>query len=156
MARLSAVEGCGAAERFDAVIHALIEWMGRSFSPEQYVFWTRLQCTAWTLADIAIVYYMLRIGDLARRLLNIEPHRISYAILAATLPFAAAIPFQTNGTMIYLLEIAVTVPHFMLILITMACDAGLGLRALKKIVEAPERVGVDGSDGSAAEFRGHT
>ena len=112
---------------------AWIQWMGSQFSPEQYVFWTRIECTAWTLADILIVFGVLRIADIARAVTGIERHRISYVVLMATLPLAAAIPLEPTGPFILFLEILVTVPHFLIILYVMARDARLFAAALTKL-----------------------
>ena len=115
------------------MIHAVIEWMGTAFSPEQYVFWTRIQCTVWTLADLVIVFYLLRIGDWARGATGLERHRISYVIWAATLPPAAAIPFQTSGDVIFLLEILVTAPHFLIIVYVLIADSHAFIAALARL-----------------------
>jgi hypothetical protein len=104
------------------MIQAVIMWMGSRFSPEQYIFWTRIQCTAWTLADILIVYYLLRIGDLARSFLKVERHKVCYVIWLATLPLSATIPFLTRGYYIFAVELLVTLPHFLIILYALAAD----------------------------------
>jgi hypothetical protein len=104
------------------MIESVILWMGSRFSPEQYVFWTRIQCTAWTLADILIVYYLLRIGDLARTFLKVERHKVCYVIWLATLPLSAAIPFLTSGRHVFAVELLVTIPHFLIILYALAAD----------------------------------
>jgi len=112
---------------------AWIQWLGSQFSPEQYVFWTRIECTAWTLADVLIVFGMLRIADIARAVAGVERHRISYVVLMATLPLAVVIPIEPTGTFVLFLEILVTIPHFLIILYVMARDARLFAAALKKL-----------------------
>jgi hypothetical protein len=111
-----------------------IAWMGNAFSPEQYVFWTRIECTAWTLADVVIVFYLLRIGDLARAAARRERHRVSYVVLAATLPPAAVIPLEPGGQFIFLIEVLVTVAHFLIILYALAADAALYKDLFLKLV----------------------
>ena len=112
------------------MIQAVIMWMGSRFSPEQYIFWTRIQCTAWTLADILIVYYLLRIGDLARSFLKVERHKVCYVIWLATLPLAATIPFLTSGRHVFAVELLVTLPHFLIILYALAADGRYLLQTL--------------------------
>jgi hypothetical protein len=113
---------------------ALIEWMGGAFSPEQYVFWTRVQCTAWTLADLVIVFYLLRLANLARVITNAKPHQFSYVLFAATLPLSALIPFLSRGSTIFLVELAVTIPHFLIILYVLASDAKIMRDALTRVI----------------------
>ncbi len=105
------------------MLDALINAMGNAFTPEQYLFWTRIECSAWTLADIVIVFYLIRLANRARLLLHRGPHVFSYAILAATAPLAAFIPFASTGGIILLIELAVTIPHFLIILYILAKDA---------------------------------
>jgi hypothetical protein len=112
----------------------MIEMIGTWFSPEQYVFWTRIECTAWTLADYVIVFSLLRTGDLARTITGSARHGISYAILFATVPFAVFIPVASRGSLIFVLELAVTIPHFCLILYVLFSDARVGIQALSRLL----------------------
>ena len=104
---------------FDALLNA----MGNAFTPEMYLFWTRIECSAWTLADVVIVFYLIRLANAARKVLNRDPHVFSYLILAATIPVAAFIPLAPTGGIILLIELAVTIPHFLLILYVLGKDA---------------------------------
>ncbi len=104
------------------MVREVILWMGSHFSPEQYLFWTRVQCVAWTSADLVIVFYILRIANLGRCVLKVRPHRWSYVVLAITaggIPFIAA---AGTGWRIFLLELLITVPHFLIILYVAAAD----------------------------------
>lgn len=97
------------------MLHDLILWLGAQFSPEQYLFWTRIQCLAWTSADIIIVFYAIRIANLGRGMIGQPLHRIPYIILAATIPFVPFIATAATGWHIFLLELAITIPHFCLL-----------------------------------------
>ncbi|NIA12437.1 MAG: hypothetical protein GWP08_00045 [Nitrospiraceae bacterium] len=117
----------------------MIEWMGGLFTPEQYVLWTRIQCTAWTLADFVIVFGLLRISDRARAVCGRPGHVWAYGVLLATAPVAAVIPFARRGGLIFVIELLVTVPHFVLILWVLIADAGTFARALSRLVEEKEK-----------------
>jgi len=108
----------------------LIHSIGNSFSHEQYMFWSRVEGTLWTAADVVLVVFLLRTTNLFRRYLGIRLHRISYIIVALTLPLAVFIPFHDNARTFFYLELAVTVPHFLLILYLCIGDAGNALRAI--------------------------
>ena len=112
-----------------------IQWMGAHFTPEQYLRWTRIECAAWTLADFVLVFYLLRMANLARRVTRAHPRRLSFAILWATALPAVCIPFAPTGARIFGLELAVTVPHFYLILDVLVRDARHAARALAEILD---------------------
>ena len=105
------------------MLDALLNAMGNAFTPEMYLFWTRIECSAWTLADVVIVFYLIRLANAARKVLNRDPHVFSYLVLAVTIPLAAFIPLAPTGGVILLIELAVTIPHFLLILYVLAKDA---------------------------------
>lgn len=86
------------------------------FTAAQYLFWTRIECLAWTGADVVIVFCLLRIADVARRAAGRPPHVFSYAVLGATLLFVPMIVFARDGWTLFLAELAITIPHFALIL----------------------------------------
>lgn len=112
------------------MILEFVQTIGSHFTHEQYLFWSRVQGTLWTAADIAIVFYLIRITNLFRGFLRIRPHRLSYAILALTLPFAVLIPLVDDARSFFYLELAVTIPHFLLILYLFFGDANNALKAL--------------------------
>lgn len=116
----------------------IVEHLGTRFTHEQYLFLSRIQGSLWTAADIVIAFVLIRIGNLARRVVGARLHRISYVVLLATLPPAAYIPFVDSGSMFFRLELAVTIPHFLIILYVCAADARIGLRALCEALDDSE------------------
>ena len=105
------------------MLDTLLNAIGNAFTPDQYLFWTRIECSAWSLADVLIVFYLIRLANAARKIVNRDPHVFSYLILAATIPIAAFIPLAPTGGIILLIELAVTIPHFLLILYVLTKDA---------------------------------
>ena len=105
-----------------------------AFTPESYLFWSRIQGSLWTSADIVICWYLLRLGNLARAISGKRPHRVCFAILFATLPLAALIPVAPNATAFYRLELLVTIPHFLIILYVMLVDWKWAWAAYRRIV----------------------
>jgi hypothetical protein len=105
-------------------IEALLQ-MPASFTAEQYLFWTRIQCLAWTAADLVIVYYVLRLANLARETMGQRKHVFSYAALAGTAFFAPLVFLARDGWTMFLTELAITVPHFLLILYAGAANLRL-------------------------------
>lgn len=103
--------------------------VGELFSPEAYLMLTRIEGSLWTLADFVIVCYLLKIADLLRVYVGRRRHRLSYFVLAATVPFALILPVAPNGTAFFRLELMVTIPHFLLILYVCLGDIQIAAKA---------------------------
>ena len=112
------------------MILEFVRELGHHFTHEQYLFWSRIQGTLWTLADLGIVFYLIRVTNLFRTYLDMRRHRGSYVLLAATVPFAVFVPIVESAKGFFYLELAVTIPHFLLILYLCISDAGNALRAI--------------------------
>ena len=119
------------------MIHGIVLWMGTHFSPEEYLVWTRIQCVAWTAADLLIVFYLVRIANLGRGLLGLRKHRYSYGILALTVAGLPVIAWTQDGGTIFLLELLITVPHFLLILYLLAADIRFLAPVLARLLKQP-------------------
>jgi len=107
-----------------------------AFTPEAYLYWSRIQGSLWTAADIVICWYLLRLGNLARAICSQRPHRIAFGILFATLPIAALIPVAPNATAFYRIELLVTIPHFLIILYVFLVDWKWAWQAYRRLMAA--------------------
>ncbi len=97
----------------------MIETMAKlaaSFSPEQYLWWTRLQCIGWTSADAVIVVALIRLANAARALEGSTQHIFPYLVLGFSLLFAPLVFVAPTGRLLFFLELLITLPHFALIL----------------------------------------
>ena len=110
----------------------LLREAGDWFRGEPYIISTRVVSSLWTFADIVIVLYLIRIGNLFRRHVGQRTHRISYGVLAATVPFAAMLPFVRTGMAFVRIEFIVTLPHFALILYLLIANASLVARSFAR------------------------
>jgi len=108
-----------------------------AFTPESYLYWSRIQGSMWTAADFVICWYLLRLGNLARTICGKRLHRISFGILALTVPFALLIPVAPNATAFYRLELLVTIPHFLLILYVFLVDWKWAWQAYRRVMAPP-------------------
>lgn len=116
-----------------------VDYIGTRFTAEQYLFWSRIEGTLWTAADVAIAFLLIRMGNLVRGVAGRRRHRVSYLVLLATLPAAGCIPIVQSADTFFRLELAVTIPHFLIILYVCAADARTGLRALHIALSAGEQ-----------------
>lgn len=108
------------------MIDQAIHWMGTHFSPESYLFWTRIQCLLWTAADVVIVYNLIRIANTGRKLTGDRPHRVSYVVLGLTLLPTPLIAVAKTGGTVFLIELLITAPHFLLILYLLWANRRVG------------------------------
>jgi hypothetical protein len=115
-----------------------IRWAGAQFSPEAYLFWTRVQCLAWTGADLVIVYHLLRLANRARALAGWRPHVLSFVVTGATVLLVPGVLVAPTGRGIFMLELLITVPHFLIILYVLVADAGVLARALHRWTASPD------------------
>ncbi|MBI4558318.1 MAG: hypothetical protein HY706_12120 [Candidatus Hydrogenedentes bacterium] len=106
----------------------------RDFTPHRYMTLTRLEGMGWTLADVVIVFLLIRIANLCRGYQGRRVHIFSYAVLASTLPFLPIIATAEDGMVFFCAELVVTVPHFVLILYVMLGDAQIGTMVLRELV----------------------
>lgn len=110
------------------IIRQLGEWL----TPERYIASTRILSSLWTLADLVIVFYLIRIANLFRRYNAIATHKIPYLVLAFTVPFTALLPFAPTGYAFFRLELIITFPHFVLILYLLIANANIAASAFAK------------------------
>src|SRR5690606_30537305 len=97
-----------------------------------------------------ICWYLLRLGNLARAVAGVRLHRVSFAVLFATLPVAALIPVATNATAFYRIELIVTIPHFLLILYVFLVDWKWAWAAYRKVLESRDDLTVQGKRGNGS------
>lgn len=128
------------------MIDAWIETLGRSFSAADYLYWTRIQCVAWTCADLAIVYFFIRIANLCRSITGTRRHRLSYVVLAASALPLPGVTLADSGGIIFLVELFITMPHFILILYLLAANRRVGPEALSMLLARKEGGGRNGED----------
>jgi hypothetical protein len=112
-----------------------ILWMSSRFSPEQYLFWTRWQCLAWTLADLLIVFFLIQLSNQARGVVQRRPHRFSYAVVAFTALLLPFVPVSPSGGLLFLVELGITVPHFLLLCYLLTANIWVYTAFLSKLTE---------------------
>ena len=118
----------------------MLEWVrsvGERFSPEDYLFWTRIQGALWTAADLVIVLALLLTCNVVREYLGRRKHRISFIIVGLTAVLALFLPVAASGAAIFRLELLITVPHFIIILYLCLYDAPVAAEALARRLGEP-------------------
>ncbi|MFP4171549.1 MAG: hypothetical protein ACLFV4_01425 [Candidatus Hydrogenedentota bacterium] len=116
----------------------LPEWIQRIsdfFPGEVYLHWSRIQGSLWTLAGYVIIFYLLRLTNLCRAITGRALHRLPYVALAATIPFALVIPIAPTSMALFRIELAVTVPHFFIILYLLAANLRSTPQALAQLTQ---------------------
>lgn len=99
-----------------------ISLLGSHFDADTYLFWSRIEGSLWTVADIVLCFYIIRIANLLRQPLGLRPHILPYVLLALTLPIAVFIPIVPHGHAFFRIELAVTLPHFAILVYILAIN----------------------------------
>ena len=123
---------------------AWVHWLGAQFSPEAYLFWTRIQCLAWTTADVVLILGLLALFNRCRREAGYRTHFFSYLVLGATVILAPLVWWAPTGALVFALELCIPVPHFLMILYLLAASGPLALEVAMKLtqpLESPQRHG---------------
>lgn len=118
-------------------MHDLILYAGSCFSAGQYLYWTRIQCMAWTVADIALILALLRLANLCRAITGARKHIFSYIVLFMSAMLAPLVLWAPNGSVIFALELLITVPHFLIILYVLASGRVIFAQAWYRITQSP-------------------
>jgi hypothetical protein len=117
------------------MIHDFIAWMGSLFSPEAYLFWTRIQCLLWTAADVLIIVFLTRSANLLRVVCGAPLHRVPFIILGVSLVPVPLVVLVPTGMQLFLVELLITVPHFLLILYVLLANIAHAPRGFAKLLE---------------------
>lgn len=104
--------------------------IGRGFSPECYLVTTKVQGILWSTADIALIYFLLKITDLARAGQSARAvWRYRLLCLSATLvPFLV---LATTSRRFFILESIIFGLQFTVLIYTLAADTRPVLGFLK-------------------------
>lgn len=116
----------------------MLEWLaaaGAWFTPEQYLWWTRWQCMAWTAADVVIVVALVRMANTARGVNGKQPHVFPYLVLLFTLFFVPLIFVAPTGGAMFAVELLITLPHFGLIVYLLGINRGSFLKLVTLLEE---------------------
>jgi hypothetical protein len=104
--------------------------IAEAFGPTEYVFWTRFQVVAWSVADISLVFAVLRIIDLARTNAGEPRIRVRYGLLAVSAGLTPVIFVLDSSQQIFRLEAAVVGLQFAILIFSIIIDRQTVLRFL--------------------------
>ena len=112
------------------LIDTLFLRIAEGFSPSEYIFWTKIQIVAWSAADIALVFAVLRIAGLARAHAGMQRIRARYVLLAVTAGLTPIVLVLETSQQIFRLEAAVVGLQFAILIYSIIVDRQQVLRLL--------------------------
>jgi len=115
-------------------MEALINSLGTNFNAADYLYWSRIEGSLWTAADIILCLYVIRLANLLRAPLALRHHVIPYIVLALTVVPALFIPIVPHGAAFFRLEVIVTIPHFLILLYILGINLRHGPRMFALIL----------------------
>jgi hypothetical protein len=104
--------------------------IAEGFSPTEYIFWTKIQIVAWSAADIALVFAVLRIVGLARAHAGKQRIPVRYVLLAVSAGLTSVVLVLESSQQIFRLEAAVVGLQFAILIYSIIVDRQPVLRLL--------------------------
>jgi len=111
-------------------IETLFLKIAEGFSPTEYLLWTKIQVVAWSAADIALVFAVLRIIGLARAHAGKRCIRARYVLLAISAGLTPLVFVLESSQQIFRLEAAVVGLQFAILIYSIIVDRRPALKFL--------------------------
>jgi len=97
-------------------------WVGNHFSHEVYYTTTKVQGIFWSLADIAIVWYMLRIADLIRNRTGRPKITWRYYLLLLSAILTPLLLAIKNANHFFILEAVIFAIQYLLLMYSVLAE----------------------------------
>ncbi|MFH1351719.1 MAG: hypothetical protein ABII26_12420 [Pseudomonadota bacterium] len=113
---------------------AVLLWIGANFTEEVYLFYTKLQGIIWSAADICLVFFVLKVADLARakeRKRKILWRYISLWISAALTPFLLLTKTKNE---FFTLESIICGIQFSILVYTLISERKITIKLIREII----------------------
>lgn len=125
------------------LFETLFTTIGRGFSPEVYLATTKVQGILWSAADIALIYFLLKIAGLARIADGRRKVARRYRLLALSAVLIPFLVFMPTARHFFILESIIFGLQFSILIHTLAADTRpvLALLAKRSAYQGPEKQG---------------
>jgi hypothetical protein len=118
-------------------LNSLFIWIDANFTAGLYMLSTQIQGIIWSLADIVLVYMLLKIADLIRKKTGKKPIRLRYYILYVTALLTPGLFIARTPQQIFMLEALVCGIQFCLLIYTVVVDRKDAIREIQKMISGP-------------------
>jgi hypothetical protein len=108
--------------------------IGKNFSTEAYVLTTKIQGILWSVSDIIIIYFMLKIASLIREKNRKKKIFVRYVFLWLSAILVPFLVFTTTPKQFFILESVIFGLQFAVIIYSVITETKDALKFFRKIV----------------------
>lgn len=112
---------------------SLLLLVGKNFTTEVYMFYTKLQGMIWSIADIVLVLVLLKIADLIRKRSQKKRITLRYVFLLVSAILTPLLVFTKTPRQFLLLESIICGTQFSILVYTVIVEIKEMVKAVKKI-----------------------
>jgi len=110
-------------------------WVGNHFSHEIYYTTTKFQGLFWSFADIAIIWYMLKIADFIRSRTGKPKIIWRYYLLLLSAILTPFLLIVKTATHFFILEAVIFIIQYLLLMYSVVADKKYVLLFIKAIIQ---------------------
>ena len=113
----------------------ILLWIGTNFTDEAYYTTTKVQGVFWSLADIAIIWYMLKVADFIRSRTDGSKITLRYYFLFLSAVLTLFLPMMKTAQLFFILETAILAIQYLLLMYTVVMERKNVLLCIKIITQ---------------------
>jgi len=114
----------------------MLLWIGNNFSRDLYFTTTKIQGIFWSLADIAIIWYMLRIADFIRNQFGRPKITLRYYLLLLSTLLTPFLLVMKTAKQFFILETAIFAVQYLLLMYSVVAERKDTLRFIRTILHS--------------------
>lgn len=118
------------------MIETLFRAIAEGFTDDVYQRFTRVQMIAWSVADLLLVWVVLRISGYVRRAQRRPRIVFRYVLLAGSVFLTPLVPFVSDLDSVFRLESAIFVLQYAALLSSLVLEGPHVMRFLRSLVNA--------------------
>ena len=112
----------------------MLLWLSRHFTNEAYLFLTKVQGAAWSVVDLVLILFLLKIIDLARKKKKAKRILYRYLVLLFTALLVPVLVFVKTSGAFFLLESVICGIHFSMLIYIVVMERKMMLNYMKDLM----------------------
>lgn len=121
-----------------SIFETMFTTIGQGFSPELYLVTTKVQGILWGTADITLIYFLLKIADMAQAAHGKAKAVWRYRLLLISALLVPFLVFMPTPKRFFVLESVIFGLQFAVLIHTLATDTQPILSFLRNIITCPD------------------
>ncbi|MFH1490331.1 MAG: hypothetical protein ABII06_15605 [Pseudomonadota bacterium] len=112
----------------------MLLWLSRHFTTETYLFYTRIQGVLWSIVDLVLIFFLLKMIELAGRKKGRKRIRFRYLLLLFTAVLVPFLSFVGTSKTFFLLESVICGIHFSILIYIVIMERKMMLAFMKDLI----------------------